>query len=103
MRIFIVYNAYNICFYWFKLCPELEVNSTKFWFANYIHKIRIFDDYIVYNHFRIKKMEVPLSPKYCNQYFQKNKAKQSQTACIIFQLGDFKLIQLAPYTKFLIF
>ena len=82
MHIFIVYNVYNICFHWFKLCPELEVNFRKFWFASYIQKIRIFNDYIVYNHFKIKKIEVLLSPKHCNQYFQKNKAKQSQTAYI---------------------
>ena len=34
MCIFIVYNVYIICFCWFKLCPELEVNFTKSWFAN---------------------------------------------------------------------
>ena len=46
----------------------------------------------------LKRWRFP-SQKYHNQYFQKNKAKQSQTACIIFQLGDFKLTQLVPYTK----
>ena len=43
--------------------------------------LRVFHDYIVYNHFIMKKMEVSLSPKYEKQ---KNKTNQSQTASIIF-------------------